>query len=205
MRTEEEVKQKLSLSNYKKFLDEFYPKSVSKDMKPYWNPETGSCGFHARFTREALGVKPYRDYTLVHLKDINSIIERLDNGEVIEFLHNYPTDSVYNKLPKDNRYGNHVFVLVKGGNKYFVSQGYLHKYKHSIKAYTRDDIKQMLEDIVLKHSDYENTKLWKDIDTSLHKKYFGTELRLFPNNPPLPNRKVHQIQLFQQRTKKEST
>ena len=203
MRTEKEVKEKLSLRNYSKFLNEFYPKSVSKDIQPYWDPETGSCGFHARFTLEALGVKPYRDYTLVHLKDIDSILERLEKGEVIEFLHNYPTDAKFSDLPKDNRYGNHIFVVVKGGSHYFLSQGYLHKYKHSLRSYTKEEVKNMLEDIITNHSDYENTKKWKDIDISLHKKYFMTDLRLFPDNPPFAERKVNQIVLFQQRTVKK--
>ncbi len=89
------------------------------------------------------------------------------------------------------------------GSHYFLSQGYLHKYKHSLRSYTKEEVKNMLEDIITNHSDYENTKKWKDIDISLHKKYFMTDLRLFPDNPPLPERKVNQIVLFQQRTVKK--
>ena len=201
MRTEEEVRQLLSESKYKHYLKENYPKEVKAQEKIYWNPTTGSCGFHARFTLEALNVKGRDDYKLVKQKSIPALLARLDKGEVLVFLHNYPTDATFSKLPKDNRYGNHIFVLVKGGNKYFLSQGYLHKYTHSLTAMTREEVSKMFQEIIEHHSDYDNKKTWSDIDVSLHKKYFKTPLRLFPDSLPKPSRKVHGIVLFVESTK----
>lgn len=200
-RTEEEVRTKLSAQNYKSFLKRYYPKEVKDNEKLYWDPETGSCGFHARFTYDALGVKGNDDYKIVHEKDSERIVEILDKGQVVGFLHNYPTDSVYFHLPKDNRYGNHMFVLVKGGDRYFLSQGYLHRYMHSLTSFSRQGLTDMLTNLIKSHSDYEGTKTWGDIDTSLHKRYFKTDLRLFPNEPVQKHRKVHGIVLLMETTK----
>jgi hypothetical protein len=201
MRSEKAVQTALSLSKYNTYLHANYPpKEDFKGVEEYYDPETGSCGFHARFTKEALGVQDKGDTTLVQLKDIPSLLKALDNGAVLEFLHGYPSDAKYSSIPKDNRYGFHIFVLVKGGSKYFLSQGYLHRYKHSLRAYTHDEICEMLEKLITEHSDYTNTKRWKDLDLTLHKKYFGTELSIFPDKPVDPERKVNQIQLFVQRT-----
>ena len=195
-RTESEVRDALTAARYQSFLNTKYPKTAAKHEKPYWNPETGSCGFHTRFTYEALGVKGTGDYKVVKPKDTEKLLNALDDGEVLGFLHSYPNDAVYFTLPKDNRYGNHVFAIVKGGTKYFVSQGYLHKYKHSLTAMTREEVAQMLRDIIEKHSDYDDTKTWADIDLGVHSKYFKVEARVFPDRPFLPHRKVHGIRLF---------
>ncbi len=195
-RTESQVREALTAAHYQSFLNTKYPKTVAKHERPYWNPETGSCGFHARFTYEALGVKHSGDYKVVKIKDIEKLLDALDRGEVLGFLHAYPSDSVFFTLPKDNRYGNHVFVLVKGGSKYFLSQGYLHKYKHSLTAMTREEVAQMLRDIIEKHSDYEDSKTWADIDLDVHRRYFKVEARVFPDKPFLSHRKVHGIRLF---------
>lgn len=198
-RTEKEVREALTAAKYQSFLDTRYPKTVAPHEKSYWNPKTGSCGFHTRFTYDTLGLKE-KDYTLVNLKDIEKILSDLDKGEVIGFLHSYANDAQYFDLPKDNRYGSHVFAMLKGGDKYFLSQGYLHKYKHSLTSFTRAEVVKMLEDIIVKHSDYENTKTWADIDLSIHKKYFKAEARAFPDKPLLPHRKVNGVRLFMEKT-----
>jgi hypothetical protein len=200
-RTEKEVREALTAANYQSFLNTNYPKTVAKHEETYWNPETGSCGFHARFTYEALGVKGSGDYDLVKLKDIEKVLAALDKGEVVGFLHSYPNDAKYFDIPKDNRYGNHVFALVKGGDKYFLSQGYLHKYRHSLTTFTRSEVAKMLEDIITKHSDYEDTKTWGDIDLDLHTKYFKVEARVFPDKPFIRTRKMNGIKLFMEKTK----
>lgn len=202
MRSEKVIENALSLSKYTRYLNTKYPpKSEFKGFEEYYDPKTGSCGFHARFTKEALGVVDKGDTELVHLKDVDELIKELDNGAVLEFLHGYSSDAKFARIPKDNRYGFHVFVFVKGGSKYFLSQGYLHRYKHSLRAYTRSQVKEMLELIITQLSDYEDKKQWKDLDLSLHKTYFLTDLTIFPDKPVLPERKVNQIQLFVQKTK----
>jgi len=201
VRTEKEVQTALSESEYKTFMKEHYPKEVSVADKAYWNPKTGSCGFHARFTLEALGVKGTNDYEVVDLNDIPKILSDLDKGKVMSFLHDYRDGTRYNKLPKDNRYGNHMFVLVKGGNSYFLSQGYLHKYRHSLTALSRGEVEQMISNLIQQHSDYENKKVWNDLNLGLHKKYFKVPLRLFPNEPVPLHRKVNGIVLLMETTK----
>jgi hypothetical protein len=202
MRSEKAVKNALSLSKYTQYLKTKYPpKSDFKGFEEYYDLKTGSCGFHARFTKDALEVEDKGDIQVVYLKDVDELLKELDEGAVLEFLHGYPSDAKFIHIPKDNRYGFHVFVLVKGGSKYFLSQGYLHRYKHALRAYTRSQVKEMLEQIIIELSDYENTKTWKNLDLSLHKMYFLTELTIFPDKPVLPDRKVNQIQLFVQRTK----
>jgi hypothetical protein len=201
MRSESSVRNALTVNQYNKYLKLHYPKKPFKGFEEYYNSETGSCGFHARFTKEALGVENKGETKLIHIKDIETILNDLDNEEVLEFLHGYPSDLKFSSIPKDNRYGFHIFVLVKGGSKYFMSQGYLHRYKHSLRAYTRTEIEEMLKNIITYLCDYKDIKLWKDIDFSIHKKYFLTDLSIFPNKPILPERKVNQIQLFLQKTK----
>lgn len=190
--SEAHIRKHLSTANYDSFLRKEYP----KEGQEYWDPQTGSCGFHARFVYESLGVKEVKEFEEVKTKDIDKILDDLDKGFVLTLLHNYPTDARFFDMPKDNRYGNHIFTLVKGGAKYFMTQAYLHRYKHSLKAFSRESVKAMLADLLLHHSDPDNTKLWKDIDLSLHKKYFLTDLRIWPDLPVLPHRKVHGITLF---------
>lgn len=195
-RTEADVRNALTLANYQAFLEAEYPKEVSPEDREYWNPITGSCGFHARFTYDALGVEEKDEFRQIDSGDIEGVVGLLDKGYVLTFLHNYPTDATFTHLPKDNRYGNHIFVLVKGGEKYFLSQGYLNQYKHSLTTLTDKEVKKMLEDIMTKLSDYENKKTWAEIDPIIHKKYFKTDLHIFPNRPILKNRKVHGIVLL---------
>ncbi len=200
-RSEAVVRAALTESKYQSFLNTKYPKTVAKHELAYWDPKTGSCGFHAFFTKEALGVKEVGDYKLVTVKKIPEILAALDKGTVIEFLHAYPSDAKYFDIPKDNRYGNHVFVLVKGGEKYFLSQGYLHKYRHSLTTFTRDEVATFLRDVIEKHSDYEDKKTWADIDLGVHTKYFKVEPRVFPDRPFIPTRKVNGIRLYMKYTR----
>jgi hypothetical protein len=190
MRTEAEVRRALTAAHYKRFIKDHRPVKLHE----YWDDTTGSCGLHANFVLSELGLK--EDGEFEEVRDIDTILKELEKGHVLTFLHNYTTDAQFLKLPKDNRYGNHMFTLLKGGSKYFMTQAYLHKYGHSLRVLTRAEVAKMLDDILHFHSDYDTTKTWADIDISLHKKYFGTELRLWPNLPVQPHRKVHGIRLF---------
>jgi hypothetical protein len=201
IRTEKEVLTALRESAYKAYMKEHYPKQVLAEEKAYWNPKTGSCGFHARFTLEALGVQGTNDYEVVESKDISKILSDLDKGKVMSFLHDYRDWKKYNNLPKDNRYGNHMFVLVKGGTSYFLSQGYLHRYRHSLTALSREEVEQMFTDLLNDHSDYETKKVWSDLNLGLHKKYFKVPLRLFPDEPVPLHRNVNGIVLLMETTK----
>lgn len=200
IRSEAEVRKVLSEGRYSSFLQDKYPKHVKAEDKAYWNPHTGSCGFHTRFTYEALGVKEKKEYTLVNEKDVEKLVEMLDDGEVLSFLHDYKKGDIFTHLPKDNRYGNHMFVLVKGGDKYFLSQGFLHRYKHSLTTLRKEQLLQMLTDLLTSLSDYENKKVWGDLNRDLYKKYFKTELTIFPNRPLPLQRKVHGIVLLVETT-----
>lgn len=158
-----------------------------------WDPATATCGVHATFAVEQLGFKPkdFADNILVTESNIDNIISALNKGYLINFVHNYADYKTFNNLPKDNRYGNHQFTIVKGGNKYFVTQGFLHAYKHSLISYTEDEIREMLFNIITKLSDYDNNKKWSDLELDLYKKYFRTELFMYPKRPVLRDRFVH--------------
>jgi hypothetical protein len=179
------IKSKLTKVNYDKYLD----KNIYYGEDPYklpatddWDPATGSCAMHSLFTIESLGgkvtnkIKNYIGFKKVIPKNINNILNKLDSGFIIEFLHSYKDKSLVNKLPRNNVYDSHDFIIVKGGNKYFLSQGFQFEYKHSLRSYTRDQIENMLNNIITYLCDYNNEKLWKDLDLSYYKKYFKAEL-----------------------------
>jgi hypothetical protein len=194
IRTEAEVRKALTLAKYDRFLKEKYPRAANAGQEELWNPETGSCGFHSYFTEKALGVEDYREYEPVRRTAIPWILHLLENGEVLFFLHNYlEGDHVFQKMPKDNRYPPHMFVVVKGGDKYFLSQGYLHEYTHSLVSYTREDLVKMFEEIIDGLSDFGKTKTWADLDLHIYKKYFKVNMRM------LPHRRVNGIALFMSR------
>jgi hypothetical protein len=137
---------------------------------------------HSLFTIESLGgkitnkIKNYVGFKEVNESNITNIINKLDSGSIIEFLHSYKDKSLVNKLPRNNVYDSHDFIIVKGDNKYFLSQGFQFEYKHSLRSYTRDKIEKMLNNIIKYLCDYENKKLWKDLDLTYYKKYFKADL-----------------------------
>jgi hypothetical protein len=177
------IRSKLTTKNYDKYLDRtFYfgedPFKLPADDN--WDPKTGSCAIHALFTIEALGkkvteqIKQYKGFQDVTEKNIENILSKLDKGHIIEFTHSYRNKSI--SLPRDNLYDSHDFIIVKGGNKYFLSQGFQFEYKHLLSSYTRRQVEKMLNDIVIYLCDYENIKLWKNLDLSYYKRYFKAEL-----------------------------
>jgi hypothetical protein len=179
------IRSKLTTKNYDKYLDRtFYfgedPFKLPADDD--WDPKTGSCAMHALFTIEALGkkvteeIKQYKGFHHVTEKNIESILSKLDKGHIIEFTHSYRNKSLVESLPRNNVYDSHDFILVKGGKKYFLSQGFQFEYKHSLTSYTRKQVETMLKDIITYLCDYDNKKLWKDLDLSYYKKYFKADL-----------------------------
>lgn len=183
--SEKEIKKKLTLPNY----ISWFKRNFSDNEKEM------SCGSHNWWVFEALGIpRPeYSHYTLVEKKDINKLLEKIDEGFLLSFYHNYKNPMIFNRLSEDNRYGNHEFIILKAGNSYFLTQGFFNAYKHSLIMYDRDEVRKMLEDIIDKLSDYENKKVWADIDSSLYKKYFRTELFLYPKKPVKMQGKVHNV------------
>lgn len=177
------IRSKLTTKNYDKYLDRtFYfgedPFKLPADDD--WDPKTGSCAIHALFTIEALGkkvteqIKQYKGFHDVTEKNIENILFKLDKGHIIEFTHSYRNKSI--SLPRNNLYDSHDFIIVKGGDKYFLSQGFQFEYKHLLTSYTRKQVEKMLNDIIIYLCDYDNIKLWKDLDLSYYKKYFKAEL-----------------------------
>lgn len=179
------IKSKLTKKNYDIYLD----KNIYYGEDPYklpaddnWDPSTGSCAMHSLFTIESLGgkitdkIKNYIGFKEVKSTNISKILDKLDSGSIIEFLHSYKDKSLVNKLPRNNVYDSHDFIIVKGDNKYFLSQGFQFEYKHSLRSYTRNKIEKMLNDIIKYLCDYENKKLWKDLDLTYYKKYFKADL-----------------------------
>ena len=192
---------KLSIEKYDAYLKvtNDYFKSHNSDTT-YWDFKTGTCGSHLAFTLDALGVVDntpvgYISKNIMHLKDIVGVLQSLDDGKVVECAHDYRT-AKFKHLPKDNRYGNHVFAVFRIGDKYFMSQGYMHRYKSSIISYTREEIREMFTRIITEMCDYDNNKTWADINFQLHEHYFRTKLNIYPNLPAIKNRKVHGIVLF---------
>ena len=80
-------------------------------------------------------------------------------------------------------------------NKYFLSQGFQFEYKHSLRSYTRDKIEKMLNNIIKYLCDYENKKLWKDLDLTYYKKYFKADLLVGKMSQlnVIPTKKVNDI------------
>jgi hypothetical protein len=187
MINEDVLRSTLTLQNYIKW----FQRTLQQDIRE------ARCGTHVWWVIEALGLKQkeYAEYKTVRLNDIPTIISLLDKGHLINFLHNYSDGTVFTRLRKDNRYGNHEFQIIKAGDKYFLSQGFENAYLHSLVGYTRPQIEQMLKDIIEKLSDYTNTKRWGDLDASLYKKYFKTDLQMYPNLPLNTTGKVHNVVL----------
>lgn len=193
-----------------------------------WLKRTGqtvpSCGDHKNFALHQLGYEeafptgePSFDITKYHPLDhkgtpdgplmksgIPRILKKLDSGMPIVFYHDYNDymGKTYKSLPKKNRYGNHVFVIVRGGDRYFLSQAYMHRYTHSLIGYSREEIAKMLETIIDDISDYDRNKKWRDIDFDAHRRYFRTELTAYPNIPLDKDQKVHGINLTYVLTKR---
>ena len=193
--TEHTIRSKLTEQAYKKWLTtSFFAKFQPNDS---WDPSTGTCGSHAIFVSETLGfpTKEFGNQRLVTRVNIHHILDLVDKGHLVECFHDYKDGKTFMNLPKDNRYGNHVFSIVKGGDHYFVTQGFLHAYRHSLIPYTRDEIQTMLQRIIDELCDYEDKKHWRDLKLPLYKTYFRTELFMFPKRPVLPNRLVHGIVL----------
>ena len=181
------IRSKLTTKNYDTYLDKtFYfgedPFKLPADDD--WDPKTGSCAMHALFTIEALGkkiteeIKEYKGFNEVTVKSIENILSKLDKGHLVEFTHSYRNKSLMKSLPRNNLYDSHDFILVKGGRKYFLSQGFQFEYKHYLRSYTREQVETMLKDIITYLCDYENKKVWKDLELSYYKKYFKAELLL---------------------------
>jgi len=204
MYDEKFIRSKLTVKNYNTYLDKnFYfgeePYKLQADDD--WDPKTGSCAIHALFTIDTLGmkvtnkIKNYKGFKLVKENTIDKIIEKLDSGSIIELLHTYKDKSLAEKLPRNNFYGSHDFIIVKGGDKYFLSQGFQFAYKHSLKVYTREKLQKMLDEILLYLCDYENIKKWKDLNLKYYKKYFKTDLLVggISQLPVNPNKKVNGI------------
>jgi hypothetical protein len=204
--SETSVRAKLTAKRYDTYLDtNFYfgenPFKLPADND--WDPATGTCAMHALFTIESLGgkitndIKAYKGFKLVTENTINSILAKLDSGSIIELTHAYKDKSLIEKLPRNNVYDSHDFCLVKGGSKYFLSQGYQFIYKHKLKSYTREQIKKMLMDIISYLCDYDNNKVWKDLNLYYYNKYFKAELTVGKMDllPVNPDKKVNGIVL----------
>ena len=192
MFSELEIRTKLTLANYARwFRGSFY----SKNEENFSDKSVGSCGSHAAFVIEQLGfpVKHFSESTEFNEHTIDDIIKHLNKGHLVDLLHDYKDRMISYRLPKDNRYGNHEFQIIKGGDKYFVTQGYMDAYKHSLIAYSQEEIRTMLQNILTRLCDYENKKVWGDLDLDLYKKYFRTELFMLNTVPVLKHRLVHNV------------
>jgi hypothetical protein len=195
MFSELDIRTKLTSENYTRWLrTSFYSKIEEGDD---WNKATGACGSHALFVIEQLGFSrgDFSKKAEVNAQTIDDIITQLKKGRLVDLIHNYKDGMIFSHLPKDNRYGNHQFQIIKGGDKYFLTQGFLHAYKHSLIAYSEKEIRTMLHDIITYLSDYENKKVWGDLDLDLYKKYFRTEFFMYPKRPVLKHRLVHNVTL----------
>jgi hypothetical protein len=194
MFSELDIRTQLTLANYNRWLRTFY--SDRKENND-WSESYVSCGNHAAFVIEQLGfpVKDFGESNEVNEDTIDDIIKHLDKGHLVDLLHDYKDRMIFSRLPEDNRYGNHEFQIIKGGDKYFVVQGFLYAYKHSLIAYSKDEIRDMLHNIITNLSDYENKKVWGDLDLDMFKRYFRTELFMYPTLPVLKHRLVHNVVL----------
>lgn len=204
--TEKLIRSKLTVSNYDTYLD----KNVYFGEDPFklpaddeWDPKTGTCAMHALFTIESLGakltnkIKQYRGFKEVNKTNIEMILNKLDHGSILEFAHTYRDKTILNRLPKNNLYGSHDFIIVKGSDKYFLSQGFQFEYKHLLTSYSREEISEMLNDIVTYVCDYENSRHWKDLKLEYYKKYFKAPLLVggIKMLYPKPAAKVHNVVL----------
>ena len=187
MRSEKEALELLSPHNYSAFLKE-------RNRVNTW-----SCGSHLAFTLNAFGlvnIRPgYHPNLVMHLSDVDSVLASLDDGKIIDCGHEYLRDN-YADLPKDNRYPGHVFAIFKAGARYFVSQGYMHRYRSSVLAYSRREVRAMLTRIITDLCDYQGVKTWKDIRFDTYKKYFRTKLTAYPDIPLKRGNRVNNLVLF---------
>jgi len=204
--SEKIVRTKLTQKNYDAYLDEnvYYGEDPFKlPADDDWDPATGTCAMHSVFTIESLGatvtdsIKQYKGFKEVTEAEIDTIIKKLDSGSIIELLHVYRNKELVETLPRNNVYDSHDFCIVKGGSKYFLSQGFQFFYKHSLKAYTREQIRKMLHDIVVYLCDYANVKMWKDLNLAYYNKYFKADLTVGKMDllPADPEKKVNGIVL----------
>lgn len=183
-----------------------------------------SCGRHKNFVLKQLGYEedfpegePTFDITTYHpldylgtkdgaltIEGIPDLINELDKGAPIVFYHDYNDfmGKTFNSLPEDNRYGNHVFVITKIGDKYFMTQAYIHRYAHKITEFDKKGIETMITTIINDLSDYKRDKTWADIDFDAFKHYFGAELTAYPDIPLKKSNKVMGINLTYVKTKK---
>ena len=213
-RTEQFVRAKLTTPHYDTYLDHrmYHGEDPAKahPLSNDWDPSTGSCAIHNFFTIESLGFKLTKNIIfyrgMKELKEtmISSLLEKMDNGSLIEFSHSYRDPSIYNTIPRNNVYDSHLFVIFKAGSKYFLSQGYQYMYKHSLTSYTRHQIEKMLHELLLYTCDPDNTKHWKDLDLSYYKKYFKADLLVgkLDQLPVIPTKKVNGIILCYSEVKK---
>lgn len=180
--------------NYREWLKKYF---ADKEDDNDWNHKTGSCGAHSLYIMEKLGINPpeFANYHIVYKRDINNLINELDKNNIINFLYNYRNMKDFYKLPDNNRYGNHEFIVYKRGDKYILTQGYLHAYLHKEDKYTKDELFTVLSDIITKLCDYKNNKKWRDIDMALYKKYFHTDLFLYPKLSVIVDDRVHGLVL----------
>ena len=196
------IKKQVTIPAYDTFLD----KHVYMGEDPFklpanddWDPKTGSCAFHGLFTIEALGGKltkglmSYKGHKEVKETTIERLLEKLDSGSILEFVYEYRDRSLANTVPVNEFAETHDFVIVKGDDKYFVSQGFQFVYKHSLRSHTKEYIRTMLHNILKHLCDPDNTKKWKDMDISYYKKYFYADLTTgkMAQLPINPNKKVH--------------
>ena len=202
--TEQFLRSKLTVKHYDTYLDtHFYfgedPFKLPADDE--WDPRTGNCGWHARFTIETLigalpkSVEQYKGFKEIQESTIEALLQKLDSGSLIEILHQYRHKSLAETLPRNNVYDSHDFVLVKGGTKYFLSQGFQYAYKHSLTSYTREQIRNMLQELLTHTCDPQNTKRWSELDLSYYKKYFKADLLVgkLDQTPVVPSKKVNGI------------
>jgi hypothetical protein len=204
--TEKYIRSTLTVPNYDAYLDRIVYQGEDPFKLPAdddWDPKTGTCATHALFTIDSLGgkvtenLKQYKGFKIVRDDTIDTIVEKLDLGSIIELVHTYRDKSLVETLPRNNVYDSHDFVLVKGGNKYFLSQGFQFVYKHSLKAYTKEQIKKMLHELLEYICDPDNTKQWKDLDFSYYMKYFNAILTVGKMSQlrPIPSKKVNGLVL----------
>lgn len=204
--SEKFVRTKLTQKKYDAYLD----KNVYYGEDPFklpadddWDPATGTCAMHCLFTIESLcatvteSIKQYKGFKEVTEDGIDTIMKKLDSGSIIELLHVYRDKSLVETLPRNNVYDSHDFILVKGGSKYFLSQGFQFFYKHSLKAYSSDQVRKMLHDMLVYLCDYDNVKKWDDLNLAYYNKYFKADLTLGKMDllPVDPEKKVNGIVL----------